>query len=111
MKPMGITILAMTILLALGWVPAYPAASQAPLAASQAYFEGPWESEPNNSYQQANGPLRSHRTYYGYPNDEKDYFSIHLYRAGADRRRPDQPHRSARTIAVVLPIDGQPGDR
>ena len=47
-----------------------------------AYFEGPWEVEPNNSYLQANGPLRSGRDYYGYPNDEKDYFSIYLRTAG-----------------------------
>ena len=45
------------------------------------YFEGPWEVEPNNSAQEANGPLRSGRDYYGYPNDAKDYFSIYL-RAG-----------------------------
>jgi hypothetical protein len=46
-----------------------------------AYFEGPWEQEPNNSYLQANGPLRSGRDYYGYP-DEKDYFSIYLRSGG-----------------------------
>jgi hypothetical protein len=38
--------------------------------------------EPNNSYLQANGPLRSGRDYYGYPNDEKDYFSIYLRTGG-----------------------------
>ena len=47
-----------------------------------AYFEGPWEQEPNNSYLEANGPLRSGQDYYGYPNDEKDYFSIYLRTAG-----------------------------
>jgi len=47
-----------------------------------AYFEGPWEVEPNNSYLQANGPLRSGRDYYGYPNDPKDYFSIYLRTGG-----------------------------
>jgi DNA-binding beta-propeller fold protein YncE len=46
------------------------------------YFEGPWEQEPNNAYLQANGPLRSGRDYYGYPNDEKDYFSIYLRTGG-----------------------------
>jgi hypothetical protein len=40
------------------------------------YFEGPWEAEPNNSYLEANGPLRSNKDYYGYLNDYKDYFSI-----------------------------------
>lgn len=47
------------------------------------YFEGPWEVEPNDSYQQANGPLRSGRDYYGYPNDPKDFFSIYV-RTGGD---------------------------
>jgi len=42
---------------------------------SISYFNGPWEVEPNNDYEQANGPLRSGRDYYGYP-DEKDYFSF-----------------------------------
>jgi uncharacterized repeat protein (TIGR01451 family) len=40
------------------------------------YFEGPWECEPNNTYVQANGPLRAGRVYYGYPNDQWDIFSI-----------------------------------
>jgi hypothetical protein len=46
------------------------------------YFGGPWEVEPNNSYQQANGPLQSGGDYYGYPNDEADYFSIYLLTEG-----------------------------
>ena len=46
------------------------------------YFEGPWEQEPNNSYLEANGPLRSGQDYYGYPNDVKDYFSIYLRTGG-----------------------------
>ncbi|MBC7250254.1 MAG: hypothetical protein H5T62_08210, partial [Anaerolineae bacterium] len=46
------------------------------------YFEGPWEMEPNNSYLEANGPLRSGQDYYGYPSDEKDYFSIYLRTGG-----------------------------
>ena len=45
-------------------------------------FEGPWEQEPNNTYLTANGPLRSGRDYNGYPNDEKDYFSIYLRTSG-----------------------------
>jgi len=40
------------------------------------YIEGPWEQEPNNTYQQANGPLLSGIDYYGYPNDQKDFFII-----------------------------------
>jgi len=47
-----------------------------------AYFEGPWEEENNNSYAEANGPLRSDRDYYGYPDDAKDYFSIYLCTGG-----------------------------
>jgi len=47
------------------------------------YFEGPWESEDNDSCTAANGPLRSGRDYLGYPNDVKDYFSVHLRTAGS----------------------------
>ena len=46
------------------------------------YFDGPWEIEPNNSWQEANGPLISGRDYYGYPNDARDYFSIYTRQAG-----------------------------
>jgi len=46
------------------------------------YFEGPWEVEPNDTWQQANGPLISGRDYYGYPNDARDYFSIYTRQAG-----------------------------
>jgi len=46
------------------------------------YFDGPWEIEPNNTYQQANGPLISGDDYYGYPNDARDYFSIYTRQAG-----------------------------
>jgi hypothetical protein len=46
------------------------------------YFAGPWEIEPNNSSTQANGPLEPGRTYYGYPDDQRDYFSVYLPSAG-----------------------------
>lgn len=46
------------------------------------YFEGPWESEPNNSRDEANGPIRSGQPYYGYPNDQKDYFSFYVRNPG-----------------------------
>ncbi len=55
------------------------------------YFEGPWEVEPNNSYQQANGPLRSGKLYYGYSNDDgypeynKDYSSFYMSKPGSIR--------------------------
>ncbi len=45
------------------------------------YFEGPWEQEPNNTFSQANGPLRSGQDYFGYP-DQYDLFSIRLYTGG-----------------------------
>jgi hypothetical protein len=46
-----------------------------PLITSEfiSFFDGPWEVEPNNDVDQANGPLRSGRDYYGYP-DEKECF-------------------------------------
>jgi uncharacterized repeat protein (TIGR01451 family) len=47
------------------------------------YYEGPWETEPNNTYLQANGPIRSGRVYYGYPNDDRDYWSFYAARPGA----------------------------
>jgi hypothetical protein len=46
------------------------------------YFEGPWEQEPNDDWQHANGPLRAGRDYYGYPNDARDYFSIYQRASG-----------------------------
>jgi hypothetical protein len=46
------------------------------------YFEGPWEREDNDNYLEANGPLRSGRDYYGYPDDARDYFSIYLRTGG-----------------------------
>jgi hypothetical protein len=45
-------------------------------------FSGPWEQEPNNSYQQANGPLCHGAIIQGYPNDQKDYFSFYAAAAG-----------------------------
>lgn len=47
------------------------------------YFEGPWEKEDNDSYLKANGPIRSNRNYFGYPNDQKDYFSIYMQKSGS----------------------------
>jgi hypothetical protein len=43
------------------------------------YFEGPWEVEDDNDdWRHANGPVRSGRDYYGYPDDLKDYWSAYL---------------------------------
>jgi hypothetical protein len=46
------------------------------LGSYRPFFEGTWEREPNNSADEANGPLRSGKAYQGYPNDKKDYFSV-----------------------------------
>jgi hypothetical protein len=45
------------------------------------YYEGPWETEPNDTSVQANGPIRSDRIYNGTfpsPADLKDYFYFYL---------------------------------
>jgi hypothetical protein len=47
-----------------------------------AYFEGPWELEPNDSLSNANGNLRSDQTYYGYHNDVADYYRVYLTNGG-----------------------------
>ncbi|HPH98311.1 MAG TPA: formylglycine-generating enzyme family protein [Anaerolineaceae bacterium] len=39
-------------------------------------FEGPWEVEPNNTYQLANGRLIAGRAYLGRADDAKDYYSF-----------------------------------
>jgi hypothetical protein len=41
-----------------------------------------WEDEPNNSYQEATGPLESGQEYHGYPDDLKDYFSLFVESPG-----------------------------
>jgi hypothetical protein len=46
------------------------------------YFDGAFEVEPNNTYQEANGALRSGQNYQGYPNDQRDYFSFYVQTAG-----------------------------
>ncbi|MEW5985467.1 MAG: VCBS repeat-containing protein [Chloroflexota bacterium] len=46
------------------------------------YFDGATEIEPNNTYQEANGPLRSGRVYTGFPRDTNDYFTIYLPTGG-----------------------------
>lgn len=42
------------------------------------YFAGPWETEPNNVEGEANGPIYLDRNYFGYPNDQEDYFRFDL---------------------------------
>lgn len=46
------------------------------------YFDQPWEQEPNDSYERANGPLRSSVDYKGYPDNERDFFSIYMETGG-----------------------------
>lgn len=46
------------------------------------YYEGPWETEPNNDYQHANGPLRFEQEYHARSDDAKDYFSFYLPKPG-----------------------------
>jgi hypothetical protein len=46
------------------------------------YYANEWETEPNNTYLQANGPLQSGRVYHGLHDDEKDYYSVYLAAAG-----------------------------
>lgn len=46
------------------------------------YFEGPWEQEPNNNLSQANGLLKSGKTYHGYHNDAADYYKINVSSSG-----------------------------
>jgi hypothetical protein len=49
---------------------------------SVTYYEGLWETEPNNTYLQANGPIRAGRDYYGYPNDDRDYWIFYAASPG-----------------------------
>lgn len=42
------------------------------------YYAGPWESEPNDVADEANGPIYLGADYFGYPNDQEDYFSFEL---------------------------------
>jgi uncharacterized repeat protein (TIGR01451 family) len=41
-----------------------------------------WEIEPNNSCAEANGPISPGRQYFGYPDDNRDVFSIDLPSSG-----------------------------
>lgn len=47
------------------------------------YFEGPWEQEDNDSGSQANGPLRPDQDYYGYPDDDYDFFYFNTENTGS----------------------------
>ncbi len=45
-------------------------------------FSGAFEVEPNNAYLQSTGPLCSGQTVSGYPDDQKDYYSVYLPAGG-----------------------------
>jgi hypothetical protein len=80
-----------------------PTATATPTASptsTPGYFEGPWELEPNNSYLEANGPLRSSRQYYGYPNDQKDYFSVYL--SGNGQITVDLTNHTGQGVQLLL---------
>jgi len=70
------------------------------------YFTGPWEIEDNDSYLQANGPLHSGQDYFGYPDDQKDYFSVHLSTPGTISIDLSN-HSGQGAAAAVLSIGGQ----
>ena len=68
-----------------GTVPSHPVyVTCIPVVLKQhmSYYEGPWEQEENNGYLEANGPVRLGRDHYGYPDDQKDYYSLFLRNAG-----------------------------
>ncbi|MEZ4519848.1 MAG: hypothetical protein R3C44_24465 [Chloroflexota bacterium] len=52
------------------------------LSLKQEFFDGPWESEPNHPYPNANGPIGSSRDYFGYVNDASDYWSFYATSPG-----------------------------
>jgi len=56
--------------------------SMGPLQSMPLYFSGPWEQEPNNNDLEANGSVISGQEYYGYPNDQRDYFSFYMRESG-----------------------------
>ena len=47
------------------------------------HYPGPWESEENDTWSQANGYLYLNQDYYGYPDDQRDWFSIYLIQPGS----------------------------
>jgi hypothetical protein len=46
------------------------------------YYTAVWETEPNNTYLQANEPLKSGQIYRGTHNDQKDYYGVYLPTGG-----------------------------
>lgn len=48
----------------------------------RAYYTGPWETEPNNPYTLANGPIGAGQEYLGYPDDFRDYWSFYATSGG-----------------------------
>lgn len=46
------------------------------------YFQATFEIEDNDTCLEANGALRSDVTYFGYPDDSRDYFAFYLWATG-----------------------------
>jgi hypothetical protein len=53
-----------------------------PSVANRPLYTGSFETEPNDRFDGATGPLVSGQTYSGSQSDERDYFSVYLERAG-----------------------------
>ncbi len=77
------------------------------------FFEGPEEAEPNNTFGQANGPLRPDINYIAYPNDANDLFSFLVPKTGkitVDIKNHDVDGGQARLYHVVngkpVPVGG-----
>lgn len=77
------------------------------------FYEGPWEEEPNNSFAQANGNLRSGRTYYGYHNDAADYFKFNVLNPGQVTINFDSQHTLmvGGYSVVQIQLKNEQGDR
>jgi len=72
--------------------------------ATPPYLECPWEQEPNHTYETTNGPLRSGTDYYGYHNDQEDYFSFNLPAPG----QITLDHTSSKASGVQLRLADKP---
>jgi hypothetical protein len=78
-------------------LPAMPPRSYLPLNTNSSCRLDQWEVEDNDSYLQANGPLCSGRDYYGYPDDNNDWFRLY------------QPSSSGAIKVTLTPPDGWDG--
>jgi hypothetical protein len=77
-------------------------------AASGFYFAGPWEAEPNDGEGEANGPIHLDQNYFGYPDDQEDYFRFDLPTAATilvelSNHTGDDPQLQLYYNSVTLP--------